>query len=180
MGKLSDESATYETIINRYARTWTLLLQYDENSLERPKEAQSTQRILDYDRATQAAAILKNELVKRGEASDLFGRERDRQLEGILGNINQTFDGRDLYPNAAEKAACLLYFIIKDHPFADGNKRIGSLLFLLFLDLNGLLEQSAIKDNGLVSLALLIAESDAGQKDLLIRLVMNLLVAHEY
>jgi len=118
MKQLSDAPATYETIINAYARTWTLLLQYDENSLERPKEPQPAQRILDYDRATAVAAILKSELVKRGEASDLFGRERDRQLEGILGNVNQTFDGRDLYPSAAEKAACLLYFIIKDHPFA--------------------------------------------------------------
>ena len=96
-------------------------------------------------------------------------------FRGFLGNINQTFDGQDLYPSSAEKAACLLYFIIKDHPFSDGNKRIGSLLFLLFLDMNGLLEQSGIKNNGLVSLALLIAESDPEQKDLLIRLVMNML-----
>jgi DNA ligase (NAD+) len=101
--------------------------------------------------------------------------ERGQYLQSILDNIHQTFDGQQLYPTIEEKAAHILYFVIKDHPFSDGNKRIGSLLFLLYLDTNGLLAQSGINDNGLVALALLIAESDPRQKDLLIRLIMNLL-----
>ena len=174
MRQSDDTATTFEIIINKFSSTWTLLLQYDDDSLERPKQLPPTQKNLSIEKAEKAIDILKNELFKRGQASDLFGRKRGQQLQGILGNINQTFDGQELYPSATEKAACLLYFIIKDHPFSDGNKRIGSLLFLLFLDLNGLLEQAGITDNGLVSLALLIAESDPNQKDLLIRLVMNM------
>ncbi len=179
MHRPDDETAGVETVIRRFARTWTLLLQYDEDSLAKPKPVHPTRMALDYEKAERAVAILKTELTKRGEAGDLFGRERDHQLQGILGNISQTFDGKDLYPSAEEKAVCLLYFVIKDHPFSDGNKRIGSLLFLLYLNENGLLEQSGINDNGLVALALLIAESDPRQKDLLIRLVLNLLERKE-
>jgi prophage maintenance system killer protein len=175
MNRTDDESAKFEKVIHRFAKTWTLLLQYDEDSLARPKQLHPPHMAFDYEKAKRAIAIFKTELTKRDEAGDLFGRERDHQLQGILGNISQTFDGTDLYPSAEEKAACLLYFVIKDHPFSDGNKRIGSLLFLLFLDENGLLEKSGISDNGLVTLALLIAESDRRQKDLLVRLVMNLL-----
>ena len=175
MHRADDETTSITTVINQFAKVWTLLLQYDEDSLARPKTLHPTHKTFDYRKATKAIAILKAELTKRGEAGDLFGRERDHQLEGILGNISQTFDGKELYPSAEEKAASLLYFVIKDHPFSDGNKRIGSFLFLLFLEENGLLEKSGINDNGLVTLALLIAESDPRQKDLLVRLVLNLL-----
>lgn len=175
MNRPDDETAKFATIIHRFSKTWTLLLQYDEDSLARPKQLHPAKMALDYEKTKRAIAVFKSELTKRGEAGDLFGRERDHQLQGILGNISQTFDGRDLYPSAEEKAACILYFVIKDHPFSDGNKRIGSLLFLLFLDENGLLEKSGINQNGLVALTLLIAESDPRQKDLLIRLVMSLL-----
>jgi prophage maintenance system killer protein len=107
--------------------------------------------------------------------SGLFGQERGHSLQGILGNLDQTFGGSELYGSVEEKAAHLLYFVIKDHPFSDGNKRIGAFLFLLFLKENDQLDQSGINDNGLVALALLIAESDPRQKELMIRLVMNLL-----
>ena len=107
----------------------------------------------------------------------MFGREREHAIQSILGNLDQTFGGQDLYSSVEEKAAHLLYFVIKDHPFSDGNKRIGSFLFLLFLRENQLLDRSGINDNGLVALALLIAESDPKQKDLLIRLTMNLLAS---
>jgi prophage maintenance system killer protein len=175
MQKTDNETTSITAVINRFAKVWTLLLQYDEDSLARPKALHPTHKALDCRKATNAIAILKTELAKRGEAGDLFGRERDHQLQGILGNICQTFDGKELYPSAEEKAASLFYFVIKDHPFSDGNKRIGSFLFLLFLEENGLLEKSGINDNGLVTLALLIAESDPRQKDLLVRLVLNLL-----
>ena len=170
------KGTSLSAIIDRYARTWTLLLQYDEDRLERPKQTHPSQKALEYDQVKEAIATFKAELIKRGEAGDLFGQERDHALQGILGNIDQTFDGADLYPGLEEKAAHLLYFVIKDHPFSDGNKRIGSLLFLLFLNENGLLEKAGINDNGLVALALLVAESDPRQKDLLIRLAINLLL----
>ena len=175
MRQKDDDATSIKVIISRYTKTWSLLLQYDEDRLERPKKPQPSQKALDYDQVKKAIAIFKDNLISFGEAGDLFGQERDQQLQGILGNIDQTFDGKDLYPGVEEKAAHLLYFVIKDHPFSDGNKRIGSLLFLLFLNKNSLLEHSGINDNGLVTLALLIAESDPRQKDLLVRLVMNLL-----
>jgi len=111
--------------------------------------------------------------LKKAEATDIFGQERGDGLVGIVGAIQQTFGGQDLYPSVEEKAANLLYFIIKDHPFVDGNKRVGSFLFLLFLDLNH--DVVDFDNKALVALTLLIASSDPSQKDLLIRLVINLL-----
>jgi DNA ligase (NAD+) len=175
MNQTDADTTLVETIIDRYTKTWSLLLQYDENRLDRPEKTHPSQIALDYDQAKNAIAIFKATLIAREEASELVGMERGQYLQSILDNIHQTFDGQQLYPTIEEKAAHILYFVIKDHPFSDGNKRIGSLLFLLYLDTNGLLAQSGINDNGLVALALLIAESDPRQKDLLIRLIMNLL-----
>jgi prophage maintenance system killer protein len=172
---VTDEGKAVLDVVTRYAKSWTLLLQYDEDQLGLPQESNLAKHALDYEQAKEAIATLKFELIKCGEASDLFGQEREGHLQGILGSINQTFDGEDLYPSVEEKAAHLLYFVIKDHPFSDGNKRIGAFLFLLFLGENNLLEQSGINENGLVALALLIAESDPRQKDLMIRLILNLL-----
>ncbi len=179
MNRSSDDRTSIESVINRYAKCWSLLLQYDEDRIQRPKKPHPLRNALEYEQVKTAIATFKAELIKRGEAGYLFGQERDHALQSILGNIDQTFDGKDLYPDVEEKAAHLLYFVIKDHPFSDGNKRIGSLFFLLFLNENGLLEKAGINDNGLVALALLIAESDPRQKDLLIRLVLNLLVNNE-
>ena len=118
-------------------------------------------------------------MTERGEAGSLFGQERGGALEAILGAIEQTFGGEPLYPTAQERAAHLLYFAVKDHPFSDGNKRIGTLLFLEFLRRNGLLERPTgaprFANNAMVALTLLIAESDPAQKDLMVRLVLNLL-----
>lgn len=172
---VTDEGNAILEVVGRYARSWSLLLQYDEDRLELPGTRHPLHRPLDYARTTQATTALKDDLLARGEASELFGQERQHGLQSILGNLDQTFGGQDLYPSVEEKAAHLLYFVIKDHPFSDGNKRIGSFLFLLFLQENQLLEGSGFNDNALVALALLIAESDPKQKDLLIRLIMNLL-----
>ncbi|MBU0681697.1 MAG: virulence protein RhuM/Fic/DOC family protein [Proteobacteria bacterium] len=172
---LSDEGRAVLQVISRYAKSWSLLLKYDEDRLELPKSRHPTKQPLDYDRTVKSIMALKNDLLTRGEATELFGQQRGDSLQGILGNLDQTFGGQDLYPSLEDKAAHLLYFVIKDHPFSDGNKRIGSFLFLVFLQDNNLLEQSGINDNGLVALALLIAESDPKQKDLMIRLIMNML-----
>jgi DNA ligase (NAD+) len=172
---LSAEGKAVLEVVGRYARTWSLLLQYDEDRLALPPGGQGAGKALVYDRVKVAITALKSELLERGEAGELFGQERGQQLQGILGNLAQTFGGQELYASAAEKAAHLLYFVIKDHPFSDGNKRIGAFLFVLFLRENSLLEQARLNDNGLVALALLIAESDPKQKDLLVRLVVNLL-----
>nr|WP_269473026.1 Fic family protein [Rickettsia asiatica] len=116
---------------------------------------------------------LKQELGKQEdvEISNLFGAERDNSFKGILCNIDQTFDGKSLYNSAEEKAAHLLYCIIKDQPFSDGNKRIGYLLYLTKAKI-GL---KNIGVSAMTSLALLIAESDPIQKELMINLIMNLI-----
>lgn len=176
---LSDEGKAVLEVVSRYAKSWSLLLKYDEQSLELPKKRHPIKKSLDYGEVLEAITSLKTELMGHGEASDLFGQERSQHLQGILGNLDQTFGGQELYPTIEEKAAHLLYFVIKDHPFSDGNKRIGSFLFLIFLRENNLLDQSDINDNALVALALLVAESDPKQKDLMIRLIMNLLAGGE-
>jgi prophage maintenance system killer protein len=167
-------------VVQRYARAWRWLLEYDEERLaEAPAHPVAPPAPLGLDDARRAIADLRNELAARGEAGDLFGQERGEALAGILGAIEQTFGGTPLYPSAQARAAHLLYFTIKDHPFSDGNKRIGTLLFLDYLRRNGLLLRAdgapRLADNAMVALALLIAESEAAQKGLLIRLVLNLL-----
>ncbi|GAB6193818.1 RhuM family protein [Desulfocastanea catecholica] len=172
---VSDEGLSVLNLVNRYAKTWQLLLQYDEDKLPPPNRKQVIGEMLDLDGARAAIGSLKQHLLAKMEATDLFGNERSDALAGIIGAIHQTFGGQDLYPSIEEKAANLLYFVIKDHPFTDGNKRIGSFLFLLFLQKNGLLGKKHFDNKALVALTLLTAASDPGQKDLLIRLIVNLL-----
>jgi prophage maintenance system killer protein len=110
--------------------------------------------------------------IRTGQATDLFGRIRDDGLASILGNLEQTFGGVPLYPNVDTRAANLLYMVIKNHPFFDGNKRIGSLLFLHYLSKN---QRPLLEQNTLVALALLIAESDPKHKDVVVRLTTSLM-----
>ncbi len=170
---VSDEGRAVLSIVNGYARTWQLLWKYDEDSLAIPKSDGKIAQVLELSQTRQAISSLKQELSIKDEATDIFGQERGDGIAGIVGAIQQTFGGQDLYPSVEEKAANLLYFVIKDHPFVDGNKRIGSFLFLLFLGLN--CEVLNFDDRALVALTLLIASSDPAQKDLLVRLVVNLL-----
>jgi len=172
---VSEEGRAVLEVVNRYARTWQLLLQYDEDRLPMPEGKHDTRSVLEIEQARQAIGALKNDLLVRGEATDLFGQERSHGLAGLIGAVQQSFGGQDLYPSVEEKAAHLLYFVIKDHPFVDGNKRIGSFLFLLFLKANGLLNAGSFDNRALVALALLTAASESGQKELLIRLIMNLI-----
>ena len=160
-------------IIAGYADTWRLLLEYDEDRLAAPPGARPSTGALDLERALAAIAEFKRDLTARGTASTLFGVARGDALAGILGAVEQTMFGEPLYRSREEKAAHLLYFIVKDHPFADGNKRIGSLLFLLYLEREGMGRR--LDPRALTALTLLIAESAPSGKDLMIRLVANLL-----
>lgn len=168
-------------VVRHYARTWQLLLAYDEDRLAgAPSGAQPAGASLGLAEARAVITRLRAQLAETGEATDLFGRERGEQLDGILAAIEQTFGGESLYPSVEARAAHLLYFVIKDHPFSDGNKRIGALLFLEYLARNGALLRRdgtpRFADNALVALALLTAESEPAQKDLLVRLTINLMV----
>jgi prophage maintenance system killer protein len=182
-GLVNDEGQAVLEVVQRYSRAWRWLLAYDEDRLApATAEPDGVPEALGLAEAQLAVDTLRRDLARCGEATPLFGQENRQALAGILGAIEQTFDGQPLDPTAQLRAAHLLYFVIKDHPFADGNKRIGTLLFLEFLRRNQLLllpdGQPRIADNGMTALALLIAESASQQKDLIIRLVMALLEDH--
>ena len=162
-------------LIVGYADTWRVLLEYDENRLAATSGRSPARGVLDYTRAAAAIAQFKRELTKRNEAGGLFGNERGEALQGMLGSIEQTMFGEPLYRSREEKAAHLLYFVIKDHPFSDGNKRIGSFLFMLYLQQEQVRHQ--LNPQALTALALLIAESAPANKDLMVRLILNLLVS---
>ena len=161
-------------LIAGYADTWRLLLEYDEDRLPAPPGTGPSSGVLDHDRAIAAIAEFQRDLMARKQASSLFGSPRGDALAAILGNIEQTMFGEPLYRSREEKAAHLLYFVVKDHPFTDGNKRIGSLLFLLYLKQEGI--EHGLNPQALTALTLLVAESAPAGKDLMIRLIVNLLV----
>ena len=173
------EAKGFIEIVSSYAKSWALLQGYDEQTLEEKILTTKSKFILDYDEAKDAIAELKKSLMQKGEASELFGREKANEFKGNLLNIYQSYGGVDLIPSIEAKAANLIYYIIKGHPFSDGNKRIGAYLFVLFLHKNEILYkengESKINDNALVSLALLIAQSLPEQKDIIIKLIINML-----
>ena len=160
-------------LILGYARAWRLLLDYDEGKLSVPAGAQPARGVLRLEEARRALDALAGELSQRGEASELFARDRGDGLAAILGNIEQTMFGDPLYKTREERAAHLLYFVIKNRPFSDGNKRSGAFLFLLYLRQEGM--RLTLDENGITALTLLLAESDPKAKELMVRLVMNLL-----
>ncbi|MGQ7814804.1 RhuM family protein [Metapseudomonas furukawaii] len=168
------------SVITGYARTFVLLNQFDSERLGRDGFAENIRYLIDPADAFEGIAALKADLMAKGEASDLFGRPKDESFEGLLGNIVQSFDGQFLYPSIEEQAANLLYLVIKNHPFTDGNKRIGAFLFIWFLRRNRHHLKSdgelKINDNALAAIALLVAQSDPRQKDLMVHLVMNLIL----
>ena len=129
-GLVNDVGIETIQLIISYTKTWHLLSAYDENKLRLPKHGKLSATQLNYKMALNAIKTFKTDLTTRNEATTFFGNERDHGLQSILGNIDLTFDGEPLYKTSEERAAHLLYFIIKDHPFTDGNKRIGCLIFL--------------------------------------------------
>lgn len=173
----TDQGRGLVDVIARYTQTFLLLQRYDEGSLEEPKGSRGGV-LAAVEEARAAIGRLKADLIGRGEATDLFGREREEGLAALLGNLDQSVFGEPAYPTVESKAAHLLYFTIKNHPFSDGNKRVGSFLFVDFLNRNGRLfrdGEAVINDVGLAALALLVAESAPKDKDVMIRLVMNML-----
>jgi len=173
------EAKGFVEIVSDYAKSWALLQGYDEQSLQEVAEHTEQKFVLDYDEALEAIAELKRVLMGKGEATVLFGQEKAGEFKGNLLNIYQSFGGEELLPSIEQKAANLLYYVIKGHPFNDGNKRIGAYLFVLFLHKNGILHkangEAKINDNALASLALLVATSAPEQKDIIIKLIMNML-----
>ncbi len=164
-------------IVSRYTQTFLLLQRYDEGLLKEPSGTKGG-TLPSISQVRKDVAVLKKDLMARGEASDLFAQERGDALVAILGNLDQTILGEPAYPTIESKAAHLLYFVIKNHPLADGNKRTGAFLFVDFLHRNHALirdGQVVINDIGLAALALLVAESAPNQMATMIRLIENML-----
>lgn len=165
-------------IVSRYTQTFLWLQRYDEGLLSEPK-GQVGGDLPTADEAMNSLNRLKTTLIERGEATELFAQLREDGLASILGNLDQTVLGKPAYTSVESKAAHLLYFVVKNQPFSDGNKRSGAFLFVDFLHRNRRLLDAAnnpvINDTGLAALTLLIAESDPRQKETLIRLVMHML-----
>lgn len=166
-------------IISNYTNSFILLNQYDSNAIVQGKLSESFAYEIQYTEAKAAINELKNQLIAKKEATALFGNEKDESFKSSLQSIVQTFDGTYLYPSIEEQAAHLLYFIIKNHSFSDGNKRIGAFLFIWFLEKNKYRFKKSgelkINDNGLTALALLVAQSNPAEKELMIQLIINLI-----
>ncbi|MDO5481395.1 MAG: RhuM family protein [Candidatus Saccharibacteria bacterium] len=161
-------------VISKYAGSWEALEQFDEGRISFSNTTRAKKSLKPED----CESFITNLRDSLG-ASDLFGKKRDGSFDGILKNLDQSFDGQPLYKTTSEKASNLLYLVIKDHPFFDGNKRIASLLFIVFLTINNFHLSSSgetkISDRALTAIALLIAESDPSEKSLIIALICKLL-----
>ncbi|NCT74897.1 MAG: virulence protein RhuM/Fic/DOC family protein [Chitinophagaceae bacterium] len=171
----TDEASGLLKVITDYTYALDVLDQYDHQVLEIQATTQKELFQITYDEAIKAIKGLYNKF----GGSSLFGNEKDESFQGSLAAIYQTFGGEDLYPSVEEKAANLLYFVIKNHSFSDGNKRIAAFLFVWFLEKNGILYKAdgsrRIADNALVALTLMIAESKPDEKEVMVKVVVNLI-----
>ena len=158
------------SVIEKYNTALDLLDAYDHQNMVRPKGNEATYVLT----CEECRRVIKS--MRFGSESELFGKEKDGSFEGSIGNIYQSFGGRELYPSLEEKAANLLYFVVKNHSFLDGNKRIAATMFLYFLDKNNALfadGKKLIENSTLVALTIMIAESRAEEKEMMISVVMN-------
>jgi death-on-curing family protein len=173
---ISDETKGLITVIRQYSRALDILDEYDNNRLHVPKGIKKLKYILTY----EDAKIIIEEMRKNLDTSSLFGQEKDESFKSSLKTIYLTFDDKELYPTIEEKAANLLYLIIKNHSFVDGNKRIAAALFICFLQKNGILLRKdgskRIDNNSLVALTLMVAMSKPSEKEIMIKVILNLLV----
>jgi len=171
----NDENQALFDIVVDYTYALDTLDDYDYQRLGVKETTQEEKFQATYDNAMQAIAALREKF----GGSSLFGNEKDNSFKSSIGQIYQTFDGNDLYPSVEEKAAMLLYLVTKNHSFSDGNKRIAATLFLWFLNNNGILYREdgskRIADNTLVALTLMIAESKSEEKDVMVKVVVNLI-----
>jgi len=171
-----DQATGLLKVITDYALALRLLDQYDHQRLTFQGTTTTPAYILTYEMAMDGIAKLGRQ---DGAGGSLFGREKDASFRSSMATIYQTFGGKDVYPSLEEKAAHLLYFVVKNHSFVDGNKRIGAFMFLWFMEANAILYgtegRKRIGDNALVALTLLIAESRASDKDTVVKVIVNLI-----
>jgi death-on-curing family protein len=171
----TDEATALLSVVKDYSYALDLLDDYDHERITTGDTTDTPAAPVSYDEVRRIIERLRAQF----NAGELFGTEKDKSLQGSLANIMQTFDGKELYPSIEEKAAQLLYSLVKNHSFVDGNKRIAAALFLWFLEKNGALYgadgSKRIADNALVAMTLLIAESRPEEKDVLTRVVVNLI-----
>lgn len=174
-----DEAKALLRVVGEYRFALDLLDDYDYQRVGAPPAGGKTVHPLTYPEALR----IVDQLRERFGGSSLFGRQKDEGLQGALGAVMQTFDGKDVYPSLEEKAAHLLYFLIKNHVFVDGNKRIGAAVFLWFLEKNGALRdrkgEPRISVAALVAVTLLVAESKPEEKEIIVRIVTHLLCERE-
>ena len=170
-----DEAVGLLRVISDYSYGLDPLDRYDYQSLEIAHTTSEEQFIATYENAHEALTTLK----QRFGGSELFAHEKDDSFKSTMGVLYQTFDGKELYPSIEEKAANLLYLTVKNHSFSDGNKRIAAFLFLWFLEKNGILYRSdgsrLLDNNTLVAITLMIAESKTEEKDIMTKVVINLI-----
>jgi prophage maintenance system killer protein len=171
----SEEAVGLLKVVTDYAYALDILDKYDHQQLTIEGTTSTSLFVIGYTDAIKAIYDLKD----RFGGSSLFGNEKDDSFKGSINNIYQTFDGIDLYPSIEEKAAKLLYFVVKNHSFSDGNKRIAAYLFIWFLDKNSLLYKfdgtKRIADNALVALTLMIAESKPEEHEMMVKVIVNLI-----
>lgn len=172
---LDDQIKSILQVINDYAHGLDILDQYDHQKLTIEESETEEQFRATYENAKEAI----KELYDKFGGSNLFGNEKDQSFKSSINTIYQTFDGAELYPSVELKAAMLLYLVTKNHSFSDGNKRIAAFLFIWFLDKNSILYNSdgtkRIENNALVALTLMIAESRTEEKDMMIKVIVNLI-----
>lgn len=171
-----DETQNLLRIIKDFSYGLDTLDKYDNQVLEVEKTTDKEDEFrINYENASQVIQALK----KKFNASQLFGNEKDSSFKSSVNTIYQTFDGKELYPSIEEKAAMFLYLVVKNHSFSDGNKRIAAFLFLWFLEKNKILYkkngQKLIENNTLVALTLMIAESKSEEKDMMQKVIVNLI-----
>jgi prophage maintenance system killer protein len=170
-----DEAKALLRVVNDYSYALDLLDDYDHQRVSTPDLSKARVKAITYAETLRIVEQLRGQF----KAGELFGREKDQSLHASINNILQTFDGREVYSSLEEKAAHLLYFLVKNHPFVDGNKRIGAALFLWFLEKNRALYRKdggkRIADNALVAMTLLIAESRPQEKEILCQVLVNLI-----
>lgn len=170
---VSDTGRDVLRVIEDYAYALATLDRYDHGTLAIEGTTRQALHVIGYDEGIRIVNAMK------GDFNGLFGLEKDQGFKSALGAIYQTFGGEELYPSVEEKGANLLYFVVKNHAFSDGNKRIAAALFIYFLGMNGILYHAdcskRLADNALVALTLLIAESRPEEKETIVKVIVNLI-----